>query len=384
MKKITSLLLTFLFLLLFTHCAKQGEFITPSQFSNNPQGNFDAFWNGINQNYIFFDQTNVNWQNEYDQNRRLINSSTTKQQLFDICKKMFDKLIDGHRNLSAKPYQNETEDFKGGDVGADYLKYRDQNPFVNTVNIIKESNSYLAGNHATVLGNDPEDDKPKEQFFYGPIINKNIIYMRFMNFGTALHQNQNNEDLKQFIDYLTKANKLKKPLILDLRLNFGGYTNEFSALCGLFINKPYNFGFSKVKLGMGNNKLSPFITETIQPSNLTYFSNKVVIITNKFSVSSSELTCMVLKSLPNVIMIGEQTFGATGPISTEKEFTGNFVMPNNWEVQLAQRVSYDIDKKCYEGTGVPPDILVRQNINEISNNVDNQLDAAINYLQNNP
>lgn len=371
----------------FVQCAKEGEFATPNSYSNTPQGNFDAFWHGINQNYLFFEYTDVNWQREYDINKPKITSSTTRQQLTAICKSMFDKLIDGHRELKIPAYRitnqnGNSEEVDAQNIGVDISKMFKENPFTYTDSVIIEN--YMADNPKIVIGQSPQSGEDDVEIMYAKLQNKNIAYCKLFYFGDALFTNMASADVQNFATFIKQAQRNKSTLIIDLRLNTGGFVASFAAFCGIFVDKPYICGYSKVKLGMGNTDMSPFIPETIQASNLGYFSNKVVIITNKFSISSSEITCMALKELPNVTVIGEQTFGANGPISEQKEFTGNFTMPNGWQVQLAQRITYDKNKNIYEGKGVPPDIFVKQNINAASNGIDNQLEEAINFLETNP
>ncbi len=385
-KNINKILLLFLSIIAL-QCAKVGEFAEPFTYPNTPKGNFDSFWHGIHQNYIFFDYTDVNWQKEYDINKAKITSSTTQTQLLQICKSMFDKLIDGHREMTIPAYSTtdisgKVTSFEEQTIGVDIQDLFQKNPAINTFEFIPVN--YFADQLKSVKGLSPTSNKVEEEIYYGKIPNTNIAYCKLNFFGTALSANASSVDVVEFAKFINQSQKNKSPLIIDLRLNFGGYVNAFSAFCGMFVDKPYEFGFSKVKLGMGSSDMSPFITETIQANKLAYFSNKIVILTNKFSISSSELTCLVLKEFPNVTIIGEQTFGANGPISEDKEFTGNFKMPNGWKIQLAQRITYDKNKNIFEGKGILPDISIKQSQEDAFNGIDNQLDYAINFLEPNP
>lgn len=369
-------------------CAQQGEFLPPRQFSNTPKGNFDAFWNGVNQNYIFFEETKYNWNSIYVQYSDSVNSSTSKTKLFHLFNKMMSYLVDGHRVLTAQ--KDDRENFVGGQISAFdknfTTKYPDFDVFNHSDNLIKHDtifiSKYLDGNFGVFNTFADENSEISPEMLYG-IINNKILYVRMFVFGNALFLYKTKTELdrfyvKEFLTVLQNTSDAGAGLILDLRFNPGGNANEFYELGSIFVNKDYEWGFNQVRIGTGKNDLSSFMSEKFSKSKLDiYFKNKVVILTNKYSASASEILALSLKDLPNITILGDTTFGANGPISKIKEFTGNFTLPNNWEVQLAQRKTFDRNKINYEGVGISPDIIIKQDVAKAKTGIDNQLEAAI-------
>ncbi|TAF77776.1 MAG: hypothetical protein EAZ53_01460 [Bacteroidetes bacterium] len=334
----------FIGMIVLLGCAKQGEFIPARQYSNTPNGNYDAFWNGVNQNYIFFEETKANWDSIYVKYADSVNSSTSKTRLFNIFSKMMRHLVDGHRVLKAE--KSDRDNFLGGNIGpidgSFFVKYPDYDVFDTTSFITK----YLGGKHGQFSSFADNEEPSKKEMLYG-IIENRILYARMFFFGNAFSEfpekvETAKQDVKNFLDSLQNASNSGAGLILDLRFNSGGNAREFYEMGSFFVDKDYEWGFNQVRIGTGKNDLSPFISEKFTKSKLgVYFKNKVVILTNKRSASAAEILSISLKELPNVTILGDTTFGANGPISKGKEFTGNFTLPNNWEMQLAQRKTFD-------------------------------------------
>lgn len=374
----------FIGMIVLLGCAKQGEFIPARQYSNTPNGNYDAFWNGINQNYVFFEETKANWDSIYVKYADSVNSSTSKTRLFNIFSKMMRHLVDGHRVLKAE--KSDRDGFAGGNIlaidGSFFVKYPDYNVFDTTSTPIDFITKYLGSKYGLFSSFANDSEPSKNEMLYG-IIENRILYARMFFFGNAFSEFPEKSDsekqfVKNFLDFLQNASNSGAGLILDLRFNGGGNAREFYEMGSFFVDKDYEWGFNQVRIGTGKNDLSPFISEKFTKSKLgVYFKNKVVILTNKRSASAAEILSISLKELPNVTILGDTTFGANGPISKGKEFTGNFTLPNNWEMQLAQRKTFDKNKKNYEGMGLPPDILLKQDVAKMKIGIDNQLEAAI-------
>jgi C-terminal processing protease CtpA/Prc len=76
----------------------------------------------------------------------------------------------------------------------------------------------------------------------------------------------------------------------------------------------------------------------------------------------------------HIIKIGEATGGSTGePIS--------FVLPGGgWVSICTKHSSYPCGKE-YVGYGIQPDILVKQSVKDVIENIDPVLNTAIHYLK---
>ena len=69
------------------------------EFSNNPQGNFDALWKEIDEHYCFFKYKNIDWDEVGRRYRAQVHPEMSSTELFDVCATMLRELKDGHTNL---------------------------------------------------------------------------------------------------------------------------------------------------------------------------------------------------------------------------------------------------------------------------------------------
>ena len=96
-----------LLLLLFTSCRKIIPNVeTPESYVGGSFSEvFDAFWNGMNTNYVFWDIDTTNWDNMYKIYKPVfanldINKTSDIQKSVQYFRAMTDGLIDSHYNLS--------------------------------------------------------------------------------------------------------------------------------------------------------------------------------------------------------------------------------------------------------------------------------------------
>lgn len=370
MRKKTKISIVWLILLLLA--CKEVEYIKPTAYNNTPEGNFDAYWNGIDQNYVFFEYDKVDWDKMYQQYKPLVNSSTSKKQLFDIFAKMMTPLIDGHKKIT-------TNDKNIGDFSAFSTDYLKKYPFISPY---PENINYLDPKFIFSLkGKQSDSSTPEDEIIISIIKanNKTILYVWVLFFGDALQNLQNKNDFNQILE-ISQNSANNAGMVLDVRGNGGGQASAFYNLIGRFIKNEYTWGFSQIRLQRDRYAMSPLINENIKPQITVAFSKPVVVLSDRYSFSAAELTTMALKNLPNAVSIGDTTGGATGPLSDVNNYTGSFLLPNGWKIQLAQRVTLDANKNIFENTGVPPNIVVKQNADAKKNGKDVVLEYAIKYL----
>mgnify|MGYP000537363944 FL=1 len=113
---IWSILLTLLPLL--NGCIREEE------FDNTPQGNFEALWKIIDEQYCFLDykaqEYGLDWDEVHERYSRDIVDNMTDKDLFNVFDRMLAELRDGHVNL-----------YTGFDV-ARYWDWYEDYPFTQT------------------------------------------------------------------------------------------------------------------------------------------------------------------------------------------------------------------------------------------------------------
>ncbi|MBD0288062.1 MAG: hypothetical protein ICV79_21945, partial [Flavisolibacter sp.] len=134
-------------------------------------------------------------------------------------------------------------------------------------------------------------------YVYGLI--DNIIYVHFRGINASF------SILPKILQSYSEA----KGLIVDLRHNPGGdFTYSFPELERLTNQKTLVFS-SRTKNGPDTKDFTPWYEWYIEPKG-TYFSKKVVLLTDRYTVSAAERTTLAFKVMPGVTLIGEPTSGA--------------------------------------------------------------------------
>jgi len=89
-----------------------------------------------------------------------------------------------------------------------------------------------------------------------------------------------------------------------------------------------------------------------------------------------------LRALPQCRVVGETTFGATGPFAENVLYDdGPFQVPGFLSVTTSSVEFKYIDGKIYEGKGFPPDYPVPFNIQALHSGDDPQMDKALSLVE---
>ena len=177
---------------------------------------------------------------------------------------------------------------------------------------------------------------------------------------------------KNEVDSLMNKIKSTKGLILDLRGHnidnfidkllpyFQSEKTAFAQVTRPDLSCPGRFIYQEPETCGGKSK--SFV-----------YSNKVVVLTNSGTLSSSEFLCMALQTAPNVTIIGSQTAGADGNIS-------KFDFVEKTLIKLSGKGVYYPDGRATQRIGIKPDIEVESTVDSITKEQDLQLETAIEFL----
>ena len=270
-------------------CHKQEE------WSNSAQGNFDALWPVVNEHYCFFKYKDINWDAVGEKYRAKVLPSMTSTELFDLCSEMLKELKDGHVNL-----------ISGYDVSRYWIW--EQYPVNFDERIIDEY--YLHFDYHRTSG-------IKYQ-----ILSNNFGYMHYASFSSTIGEG----NLDNILYYLSSSDGL----IIDVRSNGGGILLNVETLVARFINEDIFAGTISHKTGPGHNDFSEPYKYSIKaaPFSRIHYQKPVVVLANRGSFSATNDFVSIMKSLPNVRIVGDTTGGGSGlPFS--------FDLPNGWTVRLS-------------------------------------------------
>jgi len=156
------------------------------------------------------------------------------------------------------------------------------------------------------------------------------------------------KDVKQLIKEL-QVEKIDG-LVIDLRDNGGGSLSEAIDLTGLFIkNGPVvqvKSSDNRVEVGMDDD-------------NEVYYTGPLVVLTNRFSASASEIFAGAIQDYNRGVIVGESTFGK-GTVQTVldlKPYVPSATEPVG-DLKLTYQKFYRVSGSSTQHKGVTPDIIL--------------------------
>lgn len=331
--KIVSIIL--ISLLLLTSCEK--VLFEEDLASSDPMDNFEYLWNECNEKYSYFDLKGIDWDSVKSEYASKIFDGMSEDSLFQVLGGMLTALRDDHANLISN--------FNISFFGVEYLG-QDNFDWRIIVDSYLTQDFYISG-----------------PFRHNFIANKELGYIRFASFsGTADADN---------LSFILNRYKDTKGLILDLRENGGGAIADVFTILSRFVETESTVNYSVIKSGPGHNEFSAPEPVIVQPSNGVRYTKNVAVLTDRGTYSSGSLLSLATKALPNMILVGDTTGGGLG-------MPNGGQLPNGWTYRFSITQSLTLDKKPDYENGVPPDVLVLFDWNDLTR--DEILDRAIEEL----
>lgn len=266
------------------------------QYPDDPAGNFEQLWTILDEHYCFFAEKDVDWAEVHDRYSRQVSPEMSREELFDVCAAMLEELRDGHTNLSA-PFNTSY-----------YRKWWSDYPQNYQARIIEEY--YFNFNYRQTGG-----------FTYG-LLRDNIGYIHYSSFSYAIGDG----NLDAMLAYLATADGL----VIDVRDNGGGSMTNVETLVARFTPVRILAGTISHKNGPAHDDFSepyPYYYNPAAEGRLMW-GKPVVVLCNRSTFSAANIFVSVMKTLPNVTIVGATTGGGSGmPFSAE--------LPNGWSVRFS-------------------------------------------------
>ena len=333
MKRLVNILIVMMALLPLASCHDQPE------WKNDPYGNFDALWTILDEHYCFFDYKNVDWQEVRQRYRAKIHGGISSRELFDLCSDMLKELQDGHTNLIST-----------FDVSRYWIW--EQYPINYDERLIDEH--YLHFDYRRASG-------IKYQ-----ILSNNFAYVYYGDFANGIGDGN--------LDVILNGVATSDGLVIDVRNNGGGYLTNVETLVGRFIDERTYAGSIQHKNGTGHNDFSEPYDYYFEPARgRVHYNKPVVVLANRGSFSATNNFVSIMKSLPNVTVVGDVTGGGCGlPFNSE--------LPNGWSVRFSSAPITGPDGKLTE-FGVEPDVKVDMTEADAALGKDTILETAFEILK---
>lgn len=328
-------LLTYLLpALLLTGCVEE------DQFSNSPTGNYDALWSIIDERYCFFEQARqqhgLDWDDVYHKYKPQVQAAESNAELFDIYGNMLRELKDGHVNLTS-------------DYGTTYYWDWSLNHPLNFSDSLQRN--YLGNDFRLTNG------------IKYTTLPSNIGYMYVGSFEGSI----SSDNVSLMLLRLAES----KGIIIDIRNNGGGMLTSAEELAAHFVSGKTHCGYIQHKTGKGHNDFSSPEKLYIEPNGVIW-KKPVVVLTNRAVYSSANHFVMLVKPLPQVVVIGDKTGGGSGlPL--------NSTLPNGWTVRFSACPILDIEGKHTE-FGIAPHEEVQITSADWNNGRDTIIERAIELI----
>ncbi len=379
------------FVLFLSSCRKDlANVETPESYIGGSMSEvFDAFWNGMNNNYVFWDIDTTNWDNMRSIYKPVfdklnINDSNDVRKSISYFRAMADGLIDSHYNLSfGDPVSDSAispaydRKLKAGILRQGFYLYGyDAEYYLDSGSIVggTDSVNLLEGNSTDALA--------------GTISNGAVLFLGFNQFHLkASYEAADNNGVKQalqfFINYLRNPPSNFKGVVIDVRANPGGSVEDLNFLVGNLIGSKLKIGYTRYKSGNGRLDYTPWADAIVTPqSGAKAVTVPMVALTDIYSTSMAELTAMAIHTLSNGHTVGERTWGANGPLTGNEILNGGqFTAANFLFAYTSSSMFKYIDGKIYEGIGFPPDYPVPFDLNAFQTYGDTQLEKALSLMQ---
>ena len=306
--------------------------------ANDAVTNFEEMWQRINERYSFFSYKNIDWDSVYNAYRPKVYNGMGQRELFDVMADMLFELRDGHVNLIT-PF-NISRNWQW------YLNYPENFDFS-----IVERN-YLGDDHLIT----------------GPLRNTiidSVGYIYYSSFASKISPGH--------IDFVVDRFKDMKGIIIDVRSNGGGSTENVDTLASRFADKRRRVYDVLVKAGPAHDDFSEPVPMYVEPQGIRQFTGKVAVLTNRSSYSATNLFIQAMSVFPHVTIIGDKSGGGGG-------FPAYSELPNGWVYRFSSSVTLTPGGFNIEN-GIPPDIYLALNPQDQINGIDSIIERALSEIK---
>jgi hypothetical protein len=311
---------------------------------------FETVWQTFDQRYALFEAKSVDWQALHDKYRPLVGSETTDEELFTILTDMMSYLNDNHVILTAPSLDR---DFSAGYLGR-YLEDLGLNGAMEFLSQRPLPPRYFIGEPGIT-----DDGK----FQYG-WVDEGIGYLHF---GSFSDKSESVSDIERILAEMSGA----RAIIVDVRFNSGGEDRIGKAIADRFADRKRLYMITRDRNGPGHGDFAEPIYWHVKPADYT-FTGPVILLTSRLSVSAAENFALAMRVLPHVTVVGDTTSGCFADMKW-------FDLPNGWRFSVSRNYFVDYTGRCWEGTGVPPDVLVKGEHRE--GHIDRAFETALHLLQ---
>jgi len=315
-------------------CGSHSQPNAPTVGANDFRGQFNELWSTFDRIYPYFIHKGIDWNAVKAEFEPRAAAATSSDQLISVLQPMLGLLHDGHVVLTGP--------------GATLRTYA-PNEFINWNSNVW--GQYLARASASTRGAAVS------------AVMTGVAYIAV----SGWNPNQLNvADLDAFVD----AFRDRPALIVDVRMNPGGFDSLAFQFAGRFATSTTTSGYFQTRNGPGHGDFTPLQARTFSPRGSFQFTRPVLLLVGRMCASSNESFIAAMRELPNVTVAGDRTAGSTANPQT-------FPLGGGWSYSVSRWIEYTADMQVIEDLGIAPDVVVPASPGDFQSGRDPVLDWAI-------
>ncbi len=167
--------------------------------------------------------------------------------------------------------------------------------------------------------------------------------------------------------------RLAPGLIIDVRNNPGGTDQTALAFASRFTTRAFTASYVEIRTDSLVTNVDMPLARTIGPRGPWQFTRPVVVLSGRGGFSATESFVAAMRTLPQVMVVGDTTGGASGNPTT-------FALGNGWHFTVPRWLEFGPDKLPIEGRGVAPHVAMSWDPTNYDSTRDPLIDAAVGLL----
>ncbi|MGW0689525.1 S41 family peptidase [Streptomyces sp. NPDC002754] len=323
----------------------------------DPLTAFDVFWQSFEENYPFFAAKGIDWHAVRDEYRPRVHADTTRDGLFALFTEMVKPLYDAH--VAVIDGDRHFGQVRPGTVAPGPELDAKVQKFVERRDLAGRELHRFAGGRIGYA------DLPGGQG-----------YLRISGFAGYAGDEQSYAvhvaELDKALDAVLNERRARslKGLIIDLRINGGGYDSLGLHIAERLTDRPYTAYRKRTQY------TRPQPIDVPPAHGVPLYTGPIAVLTGGSTVSAGETFTQALIDRPGTtVRVGQPTQGVFSDTLTR-------TLPNGMEVWLPNELFLNRSGTTYDGIGIPPNVRAPVFTDEeFTKNRDSAFDAALALLR---
>jgi hypothetical protein len=345
------ILISILFSIFFVSCRKD--------FTDNPEDVFRAFWQIMDENYVYFEEKRIDWDSVYNVCMPRVKQVRHNDDLLAILEEIISKLRDNNLWLMA------TDGYY-----AYYINFF-ENTRADTLLAYNDAYMVMENNFGFYYKRFYQAQLP---FVFWQDTIKKYTFIEVSQSFTDDDFSVKPDKLLYFFDSLSYQNGI----IIDIRNNDYSENEKLLDVAAFFFDNQIVAYYEKHKIGFNRNDFSERTPKIIYGQNKISNEIPIIVLTTPRTTFTANYFANIMKQLPNCRIVGEQSEGLGRGVKTNMAY-----LPNKWELFYPNIISkkYDAEGNCLDVVGVKPDIFVKmRNFYKYENMKDSMVLRAVEVL----